>query len=355
MRFDGAARLIGTSRAITELREEVQRVAQTNAKILITGESGTGKEVVARQVCLNSRRADRAFVAVNCAGLPETLLESELFGHERGSFTGAYRDKPGKLEIADGGTIFLDEVGEMTLRMQGLFLRFLETGEIQKVGAHRVGSRVDVRVIAATNRDLRKLIETGQFREDLFYRLNVVHLIVAPLRERKEDIRPLIDHFLTRLQPAGTDVVRTISPEAMTVLTEYHWPGNVRELQNVLERTLIRARGETVTLEDIPAEIHVRRQPGAAPFRERRRTISDDLYQRLTTEQQSFWTTVYPLFMQREITRSSVRDVVRKGLQDARGNYKIVARMFNMQDQDYKKFLNFLRKHHCQPSFKEFR
>jgi transcriptional regulator with PAS, ATPase and Fis domain len=355
MRFDGAAQLIGTSRAISELREEIQRVAQTNAKILITGESGTGKEVVARQVSLSSRRADRAFVAVNCAGLPETLLESELFGHERGSFTGAYRDKPGKLEIADGGTVFLDEVGEMTLRMQGLFLRFLETGEIQKVGAHRVGSRVDVRVIAATNRDLRQLIEQGLFREDLFYRLNVVHLLVAPLRERKEDIKPLVEHFLTRLQPPGKMSVRSVAPEAMTVLTDYHWPGNVRELQNILERTLIRAKGDVVTVEDIPHEVQVRRQAGVPPFRERRRTISDDLYHRITAEQQSFWTTVYPLFMQREITRSSVRDVVRKGLQESRGNYKIVARMFNMGDQDYKKFLNFLRKHHCQPSFKEFR
>jgi DNA-binding NtrC family response regulator len=214
---------------------------------------------------------------------------------------------------------------------------------------------VDVRVIAATNRDLRKLIEQGVFREDLFYRLNVVHLLVPPLRERREDIRPLVEHFLTRLQPAGAEPVRTISPEAMTALMEYHWPGNVRELQNVLERTLIRARGDVVTLEDLPVEIHSKRQLDVAPFRERRRTISDDLYQRITAEQQSFWTTVYPLFMQREITRSSVRDVVRKGLQDARGNYKIVARMFNMEDQDYKKFLNFLRKHHCQPSFKEFR
>ena len=167
--------------------------------MLITGESGVGKEVVARAISAASPRAAAPFVPVNCAGIPETLLESELFGHVKGSFTGAYRDKPGKLEMADNGTIFLDEIGEMTLRMQGLLLRFLETGEIQKVGAERVAHGTNVRVIAATNRNLRDLIAQGQFREDLFYRLNVIHLIVPPLRERREDIPVLVDHFLRQV------------------------------------------------------------------------------------------------------------------------------------------------------------
>jgi two-component system nitrogen regulation response regulator NtrX len=355
MRFDGAAQLIGTSGAIADLGLEIDRVARTDAKVLITGESGAGKEVVARQVYARSNRSSRSFVAVNCAGLPETLLESELFGHVRGSFTGAYRDKPGKLEIADEGTIFLDEIGEMTLRMQGLLLRFLETGEIQKVGADRTGNRVDVRTIAATNRNLRDMIAQGQFREDLFYRLNVIHLIVPSLRERKEDIEALVDHFMTRMARPGTKGPRAISPAAMTFLLDYHWPGNVRELQNVIERMIVRARTEVIGPDDVPHEVKVSHKPGTAPFRERRRTIADELYERITTERQSFWTTVYPLFMQREITRAAVRDVVRRGLQDARGNYKIVARKFNMENEDYKRFLNFLRKHHCQPSFKEFR
>jgi transcriptional regulator with PAS, ATPase and Fis domain len=292
-------------------------------------------------------------VAVNCAGFPETLLESELFGHVKGSFTGAYRDKPGKLEIADDGTIFLDEIGEMTLRMQGLLLRFLETGEIQKVGAHRTGARVNVRTVAATNRNLQDMIAQGLFREDLFYRLNVIHLVVPPLRERKEDLPGLIDHFLLRLSPSGPGP-RSVSPEALALLIDYHWPGNVRELQNVIERMIIRGRGDVIVADDVPQDIRINRQ-NPKPFRERRRTIADDLYQRITVDRQSFWTTVYPLYMQREITRSAVRDVVRQGLQDARGSYKIVARMFNMEEGDYKKFLNFLRKHHCQPSFKEFR
>src|SRR5919204_3153030 len=188
--------LVGVSRQIVELREEIERVARSDAKILITGESGVGKEVVASCVHAASPRAGQSFIAVNCGGLPETLLESELFGHVRGSFTGAYRDKPGKLELAHDGTVFLDEIGEMTLRMQGLLLRFLETGELQKVGADGGGRRVNVRVIAATNRNLRDMISKGTFREDLFYRLNVIHIVVPPLRDRREDIPALVDQFL---------------------------------------------------------------------------------------------------------------------------------------------------------------
>lgn len=355
MRFDGTAQLLGESAAIRELREEVDRVGTTDAKVLITGESGAGKEVVARQLWAKSKRASRPFVAVNCAGLPEGLLESELFGHVRGSFTGAFRDKPGKLEIADEGTCFMDEIGEMTLRMQGLLLRFLETGEIQKVGAHRSGARVDVRTIAATNANLPEMISKGLFREDLFYRLNVIHLIVPALRERKDDLPILIEHFVQRLAQPGIHVARAISPAAVALLKEYHWPGNVRELQNVIERMLIRCRTEVLGVEDVPLKVRESQPVSPMPIRERRRTIVDDLYQRMTNEQHSFWTTVYPLYMQREITRTSVRDLVRRGLADSNGSYKVVARLFNMEQGDYKKFLNFLRKHHCQPSYREFR
>jgi two-component system response regulator AtoC len=294
-------------------------------------------------------------VAVNCAGLPETLLESELFGHVKGSFTGAYRDKQGKLEIADGGTIFLDEIGEMTLRMQGLLLRFMETGELQKVGADRVQGRVNVRVIAATNRNLRDMINEGTFREDLFYRLNVIHLAVPPLRERREDIASLIDYFLGRFTRDNTHPVRAISEDARKLMSEYWWPGNVRELENVVERLVVTGRTEVVTVDDLPMEIRSQNLIGLRPKRERRRTVADDLYKKLVEDRQSFWTVVYPLYMQREITRGNVRDLVRKGLEDARGNYKIVAKLFNMETHDYKRFLNFLRKHDCQLPFKEYR
>ena len=346
--------LVGNSPAMIDLKIEIDRVARSDAKVLITGESGSGKELVAQAIHEGSTRSEKTFVAVNCAGLPETLLESELFGHVRGSFTGAYRDKLGKLELADGGTVFLDEIGEMTLRMQGLLLRFLETGEMQKVGTDHVAGRANVRTVAATNRNLREMLGQGTFREDLFYRLNVIHLTVPPLRERREDIPTLADYFL-RSFSNNTHIPREISPETMAILVSHSWPGNVRELQNVIERIAVRGQSEAVGPEDLPIEIRARNGSSARPARERRRTVADGLYTKLIEDRESFWTLVYPLYMRREITRSNVRDVVRKGLQEARGNYKIVARLFNMQSRDYKRFLNFLRKHDCQLPFKEYR
>ena len=348
--------LVGTSPLIEELREEVMRVARSDAKVLITGESGVGKEVVARAIHAAGPRQNNDFVAVNCAGLPETLLESELFGHVKGSFTGAYRDKPGKLEMAHQGTVFMDEVGEMTLRMQGLLLRFLETGELQKVGSERQSTVVNVRIIAATNRNLRHLIDQGQFREDLFYRLNVIHLRIPPLRDRRADIPALVEHFFEKFgQRRATNRSVTFAPDAMQVLMEYAWPGNVRELENVIERLLVTAPGDVVTARDLPIELQTQRNLSLRPKHERRRTVADDLYKRIVEEGESFWSTVYPLYMQREITRGHVRDLVRKGLENARGNYKIVAKLFNMEQRDYKRFLNFLRKHDCQLPFKEYR
>ncbi len=355
MRNPEEAQLIGSSLQMVELKQEIQRIARSDAKVLITGESGVGKELVARAIHVHSPRTERPYIAVNCAGLPETLLESELFGHVKGSFTGAYRDKPGKLETADEGTVFLDEVGEMTLRMQGLLLRFLETGELQKVGADRTGRVVNVRVIAATNRNLQDLIAQGQFREDLFYRLNVIHFWVPPLRERKEDIPLMIEHFLKRFTRGNGHLVRGIDPDAYQALTDYPWPGNVRELENVIERLVVTGKHEMVKLEDLPPEIRAQRGVSLRPKRERRRTVADDLYKRMVEDRESFWTSVYPLYMQREITRQNVRDLVRRGLEEARGNYKIVCKLFNMEQADYKRFLNFLRKHDCQLPFKEYR
>jgi transcriptional regulator with GAF, ATPase, and Fis domain len=347
--------LIGESEPIVNLRQEIERVGRTEAKVLITGESGTGKEVVAKALAARGPRANRPFVPVNCAGLTETLLESELFGHVKGSFTGAFRDRQGKLELADRGTIFLDEIGETTLRMQGVLLRFLELGEIQKVGSDRGTTRVDVRVIAATNRNLREIVALGQFREDLYYRLNVIQIEMPPLRERKTDIPLLVDHFLERFAVANNRPVPKLTPEAMALASAYHWPGNVRELVNVIERLVASRPAGDFRPEDLPSEIRNHNAIQHRPVRERRRTVADDLYKRLVVNQESFWTVVYPLYMKREITRHNVRDVVGKGLEAARGNYKIVAQLFNMDPEDYKKFLNFLRKHDCHLSFKEFR
>ena len=356
MRAKARVDLIGRSPEIIALREEVERVSRSDAKVLITGESGVGKEIVARSIHGLGPRTSMPFAPVNCAGLPETLLESELFGHVKGSFTGAYRDKPGKLEVAHMGTVFLDEIGEMTLRMQGLLLRFLETGELQKVGADGGSRHVDVRVIAATNRNLRHMIAQSQFRDDLYYRLNVIHIVVPPLRERRQDIPHFVESFLSRYASMNRSPITSVSPAAMKALCEHSWPGNVRELENVIERVVVTASGPQVELEDLPSDIRAQSQaPSDFRRRERRRTVADDLYKRLTEQRESFWTTVYPLFMEREITRSNVREVVRKGLEEARGNYKIVARLFNMEARDYKRFLNFLRKHDCQIPFKEYR
>jgi len=356
MRMKTNVELVGRSPEIIALQQEVERVARSDAKVLITGESGVGKEIVARSIHTRSPRATHVFAPVNCAGLPETLLESELFGHVKGSFTGAYRDKPGKMETAHLGTVFLDEVGEMTLRMQGMLLRFLETGELQKVGADGSTRHVNVRVIAATNRDLRDLVSRGTFREDLFYRLNVIHITVPPLRERRQDIPPLVNQFLSQFAAANRTQMLTVSPEAMNALMAYSWPGNVRELENAMERLVVTLQGDRIESDHLPVE--VRTNGGAAsmrPKRERRRTVADDLYKRMTEQGESFWTTVYPLFMGREITRANVRDLIALGLQETRGNYKIVARIFNMDQRDYKRFLNFLRKHDCQIPFKEYR
>src|SRR5687767_6468137 len=217
--------------ATLELLAVVDKAALSDGKVLITGESGVGKDLMAQRIHVRSARASHPFVAVNCAGLTESLLESELFGHVRGSFTGAYRDKPGKLQAAHRGTVFLDEVGEMSLRMQALLLRFLENGEIQAVGSDAARTTVDVRVIAATNRNLADMVASGGFREDLLYRLRVIHLHVPSLRERGADIRPLAMHFFAR---SGRLV--TLTDEAWQALERYKWPGNVRELQNVVEQ-----------------------------------------------------------------------------------------------------------------------
>ena len=350
-----APEFVGTSKAMAELREEIERVARSDAKVLITGESGVGKELVAQQIHRQSNRAHRMLCAVNCAGLSETLLESELFGHVKGSFTGAHRDKQGKLEMCDAGTIFLDEIGEMTLRMQAMLLRFMETGELQKVGADRPAARVNVRVVAATNRNLRAMVAQGTFREDLYYRLNVIHLVVPPLRERRDDIRPLIDHFFAQFTRDAERSPTAIADDAANLLAAYPWPGNVRELRNVLERVVVAVRGDVVRPEHLPMEIQAHEIIATPIRRERRRTPADELIKRMLHGRESFWTLVYPIYMRRDITRNDLRAIVHKGLEEARGSYKIVSRLFNMDEREYKRFLNFLRKHDCQVSFKPYR
>ncbi len=244
--------IVAADSAMLELLDSVHRVAPTNATVLIYGESGTGKELVARALHALSQRADEPFVSVSAGALPETLLESELFGYEKGAFTGAMAAKPGRFELANGGTLFLDEIGDISLATQVKLLRVLQEREFERLGGTRT-IEVDVRVIAATNQDLQQLISDGMFREDLYYRLNVVPLQIPPLRQRMSDIPLLVAHFLEKLN-AGE---RKISSEAMEALATYRWPGNIRELENTIERILILAPGDVVTLADLPAEVRL--------------------------------------------------------------------------------------------------
>jgi two-component system, NtrC family, response regulator AtoC len=250
MRARARLELIGRSPEIVGLQEEIERVARSDAKVLITGESGVGKEIVARSIHTLGPRAAMPFAPVNCAGLPETLLESELFGHVKGSFTGAYRDKPGKLETAHMGTIFLDEVGEMTLGTQKKLLRVLQEREFERVGG-TVPVKVDVRVIAATNRNLRDEVASGRFREDLFYRLNVIAIHMPTLRERMEDIPALVNYFLDKHRYSAASTPSRITEEAMNILMTHEWPGNVRELENIIQRAVVLSRGGIITPDHI--------------------------------------------------------------------------------------------------------
>ncbi|MEO0508350.1 MAG: sigma-54 dependent transcriptional regulator [Verrucomicrobiota bacterium] len=246
--------IIGSSAAMQNVFKMIGQVAASDVTVMITGESGTGKELIARSIYKNSLRSQRPYIAVNCAAIPENLIESELFGHEKGSFTGATGQRIGKFELCDGGTIFLDEIGDMALTTQTKILRALQEGEIQRVGSSDT-IKVNVRMLAATNKPLEEMVEEKTFREDLYYRLNVVRIQLPPLRERMEDVPRLIDFVLRRLEQESKARVKAISPEALEVLNCYSWPGNVRELENLIYRSAVMAQGETILIKDLPQEV----------------------------------------------------------------------------------------------------
>jgi transcriptional regulator with GAF, ATPase, and Fis domain len=294
-------------------------------------------------------------VTVNCAALTESLLETELFGHVRGSFTGAFRDRTGVLEQANRGTVFMDEIGETTPRMQGLLLRFLETGEIQRVGSERTETRVNVRVIVATNRNLVDAVAAKAFRDDLYYRLNVVQLHLPPLRERLEDVPALVSHFLSIFAQQYQVAVPSLSSDALAVLGSYGWPGNVRELKNVAERLVVRGRSGAIDIPDLPANLLRADSQSAPATPAATRSTADVLYDKIVRGRESFWTVVYAPFMSRDMTRDDLRALVRKGLEQTSGNYRLLTELFNMPVTDCKRLLNFLRKHHCHVAFQQFR
>ncbi|TVP81064.1 MAG: sigma-54-dependent Fis family transcriptional regulator [Puniceicoccaceae bacterium] len=246
--------IIGSSAAMQEVFKMIGQVAASDVTVMITGESGTGKELIARAIYKNSLRAQKPYIAVNCAAIPENLIESELFGHEKGSFTGATNQRIGKFELCDGGTIFLDEIGDMALTTQTKILRALQEGEIQRVGSSET-LKVNVRMLAATNKPLEEMVQEKTFREDLYYRLNVVRIQLPALRERKEDVPSLIDFVLKRLARDSKAGVKSISPEALALLNRYNWPGNVRELENLIYRSAVIAQGEKILIKDLPIEV----------------------------------------------------------------------------------------------------
>jgi len=259
--------IVGRSRAMLQVFDVIKKVAASEANILIVGESGTGKELVARSIHANSVRAARAFVPVDCASLPEHLLESELFGHEKGAFTGALTTRRGLFEEAHGGTVFLDEVGDIPLSLQAKLLRVLQERQVRRVGGNRF-IEVDVRVISATHRNLTAMVKEGDFREDLYYRLNVISLPLPPLRDRAGDIPLLAYHFFRRYAAQSGKDLKGIAPETLELLEQYPWPGNVRELQNVMERAVVLAEGETVSPADLPASLRLPQKAPAAAVAE---------------------------------------------------------------------------------------
>jgi transcriptional regulator with PAS, ATPase and Fis domain len=356
---------VGDSRAARALSDDIYSASRTHAKVLILGETGVGKELVAQLIHARSPRRAQRFVAVNCSGIPETLLESELFGHVRGSFTGAYRDKPGLARQADHGTLFLDEVGETSARMQAVLLRFAETGEIQPIGTDRTVARTDVRLIAATHRDLKSLVSGGAFREDLYYRLNVIQICVPPLRERRDDIPALLQHFMVRASAQHRCTTPTLDVDAQRCLQDHAWPGNIRELKNVVERLVVRDRGARIRVDDLPEEVRgAATLPPAPPPPQNDavaieppstvETVPNVLWRRLQTGE-TFWACVVEPFRNHDLTRDNVRALVQRGLNETRGSYRALLTVFNLPPEDYKRVLSFLRQHDCHVPFQRFR
>ena len=318
---DSPDNMLGKSKEMQEVNNLVEKIAATDSTVLITGESGTGKEIAARNIHSLSGRRDKPFVSINCGALPENLLESELFGHVKGAFTGAVLDKKGMFEMAESGTLFLDEIGEMSSWTQVKVLRALQDRKIRRVGGTEETS-VDVRIVSATNKDLKAAIDDGSFREDLFYRLNVISLEMPPLRKRIEDIPLLINHFFTKSSEKLGRKMKRIIPETMDVFESYHWPGNVRELENVVERIVAIEERETITRQSLPQDLLLPRKKTAMDF-----TLTPDFDLNETLD---------------EITKAYIN----KALDESRGNLKEASRQLRI---NYRSFRYLLEKHHINP------
>jgi transcriptional regulator with GAF, ATPase, and Fis domain len=376
--------LVGLHASIIEAQGRLLRCAQADGPVLITGETGTGKELFARALYLLGRRNRAAYTCVNCAQYQDgQLLASELFGHRRGSFTGAVADQRGVFEAADGGVVFLDEIGELSVGAQAMLLRALSEGEVMRVGETHA-RKVDVRVVAATSRSLPRMIAEGRFRADLYYRLRFFHVHVPPLRERGADVDLLAEHVMRQLC-AATSERKLLSPDGLRLLRLHHWPGNVRELRGVVEAAFHGSPGPLVDAESIAAELRLAAEDRAAvraeaeeppPYarQEPPRAVREpapfppalpgvgragaapaagppelELYRAMTVGAQSFWDVVYAPFMARDLSRREARAVIELGLRETRGSYKRLLTLFRVDADDYLKFMDFLRHHRLKP------
>ena len=342
------ATLVVASRAMTELLAMVKRAAESPATVLITGESGVGKDLVARYLHWQSNRKREPFVYVNCAGLTDARFESKVFGHVKENVTGTCAETRGKLQRAHRGTLFLDEVADMSLRMQARLLRFLEDTEIEAAGSDQPHARVDLRVVAATHRNLNDVVSAGQFREDFLHRLRGIHLHVPPLRERAEDVHVLMRHFIAR---SGRDL--SFTDCALRAMLRYSWPGNVRELLNVVEQLIWLSAGAVVGVQHLPPSI--RSGSGLVMSVDDGRQVADELYDTLVGQGGTFWEHVYPRFMAHDITRADLRELVRRGLRESRGSYEALLTLFGMARSDYGRFMNFLAAQECRIGLNEIR
>lgn len=320
--------IVGKSQAIIDISKKIGQVARSSVPVLIQGETGTGKELVARAIHGNSKRQESPVMAINCAAIPETLLESELFGYEKGAFTGAYHSKPGKVERAHGSTLFLDEIGDLSPALQAKLLRFLETGEFERVGATK-STRVDVRIISATNVNLKKAVLEGRFRDDLYYRLNVVNIQIPPLRERKEDIPLLAKYILRRTARDNPKRTKNLSGDALDKLSNYYWPGNVRELFNVLQRSIVLSRGRLITAKEILLDSDLEN----SPIRPEADTLHNLVHRFLAKTDHAH----------RKVIEAVERILIEEALQIAGGNKSEAARLLGISRNTLRERLAFYK------------
>ena len=342
-------KMVGEHPSMRKLFEHIRRVAPSEATVLISGESGTGKELVARAIHEYSHRCKGGFIPIDCAALPEGLIENELFGHSRGSFTGALEEKRGLFEVASGGTLFLDEIANMPRALQLRLLRVLQDKKIRRLG-ETMERRGDVRIVAATNQSLKEAVRQGQFREDLYHRLCVYPLRVPPLRDRPSDTALLISHFmegLNRREGQG----KSIAPGVVERLTGYSFPGNVRELENILEGAYHLGSGSEITLQDISSRL----LDAAARGERSSSSLPESIVENLVSGRAGFWTTVRDGFLRRDLSREEVRRVVALGLAHCGGSYRRVLKHFRLPGNDYKRFLSFLSRHDCRVDFRPYR